>query len=227
VICAVVFDLDGTLIDSTEAIVRSFTHAFEVIGRPFPGAQAIIDTIGYPLREQFPLLTDAPLEDCIRHYRAHHDVTSCANTTLLPGAGALLQALQDAGVAMGFASSKSCAAACRLLDHLGVLSCFEARIGPEQVTRTKPDPEPVLKAMEVLGASREEAVFVGDMHFDLLAGAAAGVRTLAVTTGYATREALEQLQPTAIFDSLAEVQDYLLPRCRGMAGNAPRALSAG
>ncbi|MBI2434020.1 MAG: HAD-IA family hydrolase [Candidatus Hydrogenedentes bacterium] len=207
---AVIFDLDGTLIDSTEAIVASMFHMFDVMERTRPLRQAIIDSIGHPLEVQLTYLTDCPPAHCIPIYRRHYAEHSAAQTFLLPGARETLEALQAAGLRLAFATSKSRISAEMLLEHLGVLHFFEARIGPEEVQHTKPHPEAVLRALEALEVGPNEAIFVGDMHFDVLAGAAAGVRTLALTTGYATRRELEALQPEAVFDSLLEVRDYVM-----------------
>jgi HAD superfamily hydrolase (TIGR01509 family) len=207
---AVIFDLDGTLMDSTDAIVDSWFYTFDLLGIPRPDRQRIIDTIGYPLRKQIPMFTSHDVDECIRIYRGHYTEHSAPKTTLLPGATEMLAAFAARGLRMGFATSKKREAAEMLLDHLDALHYMEARIGPLEVTRHKPDPEPVEKAMAVLGVTPEETVFVGDMHFDILAGQAAGVITLAVTTGYQARPELEALNPDAVYDSLHEVRDHVL-----------------
>ena len=207
---AVLFDLDGTLMDSTDAIVDSYFHTFDTIGEPRPDRQFIIKTIGHPLRKQFHMMTEHDADDCIKIYRTHYTEHSPAKTTLLPGALDALQCFADRGLRMGFATSKKREAAEMLLEHLNALHFMEVRIGPLEVTRHKPDPEAVQKAMAALDVSPEETVFVGDMHFDVLAGLAAGVTTLAVTTGYQTREELEPLGAHAVYDSLDEVRDHVL-----------------
>ena len=207
---AVLFDLDGTLMDSTEAIVDSYHHTFDTIGEPRPDRQLIIGTIGHPLRKQFPMMTTHDVDDCITIYRTHYEAHSALRTFLLPGAAETLAAFAARGLRMGFATSKKRQAAEMLLEHLNALHYMEAHIGPMEVTRHKPDPEAVEKAMAVLGVRAEETVFVGDMHFDVLAGKAAGVTTLAVTTGYQRRAELEALAPDAVYDSLDEVRAHVL-----------------
>ncbi len=207
---AVLFDLDGTLIDSTDAIVDSYNHTFDTIGVARPGRQVIIDTIGHPLQNQFSMMTSHDVDECIRIYRAHYTEHSPAKTTLLPGAAETLETFRERGLHQGFATSKKREAAEMLLEHLDVLHYMETRIGPADVAQPKPHPEALEKAMSALGITPAETVFVGDMHFDILAGQAAGVTTLGVATGYASRESLEALQPDGVFDTLLEVRDAVL-----------------
>ena len=207
---AVSFDLDGTLIDSTEAIVASFFHTFEVVGEPPPPRQAIVDSIGYVLEDQFAVLTKQDPAQCVRIYREHYGKVASEMTFLLPGARAALERLSEAGLALGYATSKCKRFAAPLLEHLGVAGFFQSGLGPEEVTHPKPHPEAVLRSAEGLGVSPEELFFVGDTHFDVLAAREAQVRCLCVTTGYATRQALEALGPEAVFDDLASVVEHVL-----------------
>lgn len=209
-VTAVAFDLDGTLIDSTEAIVSCFMHACDELGLKRPPRQGVVDTIGHILEDQFRLLTDGDPETCARTYRERYAKVCCEMTTLLPGARETLERLRQAGLRIGFASSKRRDFCEIILEHLGVLDSFEVRLGPDDVANPKPHPEVVLKALDAFGVSRDAMVFIGDMHFDVLAARAAGVRCLCVATGYNTREELEALEPEGVFDTLEELTDYLL-----------------
>lgn len=209
---AVVFDLDGTLIDSTDAIVASNLYVFDHLGLPRPTRDAIVAAIGLPLDAQFRDRLDGDIEHAMRVYRRHYAETACASTTLQPGAREMLDAFAEAGLKMGFATSKKLDASELVLGHLGVLDYFNARIGPDEVVHPKPAPDALHAAMRILDVAPEEFVFVGDMHFDVVAAQRAGVACLAVTTGYQTRAELEALGPDAVFDGLDEVQDWVLRR---------------
>jgi phosphoglycolate phosphatase-like HAD superfamily hydrolase len=150
---AVLFDLDGTLIDSTDAIVGSMFHVFDSLGEVRPTRQAIIDSIGCPLREQLQYLTQRDLDACIALYRPHYAATAREHTTLLPGAREIFAFLKGAGVPMGLATSKKREAAEMLLEHLGVLHYLDVRIGPDEVTHPKPHPEPLLLAATSMGVA--------------------------------------------------------------------------
>jgi phosphoglycolate phosphatase len=214
---AVTFDLDGTLIDSTEPIVTSFQHTFRAIGETPPSRDVITGSIGYTLHEQFSRLTLHDANDCVRIYREHYQTIMCDQTFLLPGAQRTLERLRDAGIRLGFATSKKREYSEQILEHLGVLEFFTCRLGPDDVTHPKPHPEAVLRSLEELGVQPHEMFFVGDTRFDVHAAQAAGVRCLAVATGYASRDELVRLRPEAVFDGLTELSDYVLAQRDGFS----------
>ncbi len=195
-------------------------HVFDSLGDPRPTRQAIIDSIGCPLREQLQYLTQRDLDACIALYRPHYAATAREHTTLLPGARDIFAFLKAAGVPMGLATSKKREAAEMLLEHLGVLHYLDVRIGPDEVTHPKPHPEPLLLAAKLMGVAPGDAVYVGDMYFDVHAAKAAGMPCVALTTGYCTRAELEALGPEVVLDSLAEARAWLAERLR--ATTSPR-----
>jgi phosphoglycolate phosphatase len=207
---AVSFDLDGTLIDATEAIVETFLHTFKVMGAPAPPTESIIRSIGYTLRDQFARLSELDPDECVRVYRDYYQHIAVQKTYLLPGAREALVQLHNAGLRLGFATSKKRDFAEASLENLQVLHFFEARIGPYEVAHPKPHPDALLKTMELLDVTPDELYFVGDTHFDVQAAQNAGVRCVCVTTGYNTREELEALEPEAVLDSILEATGYIL-----------------
>lgn len=209
---AVVFDLDGTLIDSTDAIVLSFMHTFDVIGEPRPPRDEVVRSIGYTLEDQFAMFTRHDRHDCTRIYRERYAQVCCEMTTLLPGGADALAALAASGLRLGFATSKRRTFAEMILQHLGVLDRFEVRVGPDDVARPKPAPDAMLRVLELFKLSPDELLLIGDTHFDVECARNAGVACVCVTTGYETRAELEALQPEAVYDALAEVATHILGR---------------
>lgn len=207
---AVAFDLDGTLIDSTDAIVESFLHTFRTIGEPPPPAQAIVESIGHVLEDQFALLTRHDPTECARIYREHYGAVCCEKTTLMPGGHEALESLADAGFKLGFVTSKRRRYAEQILDHLEVLHYFSVRIGPDDVARPKPHPDALHLALQQFGVAAPSMLLIGDTEFDVLAARAAGVACYCVTTGYATAQELEALHPDGIFASLADIANRIL-----------------
>jgi 2-phosphoglycolate phosphatase len=209
-ITAVTYDLDGTLIDSTDAIVHCFMRACDDLGLARPPREDVVGTIGHILEDQFRLLTEGDPVECAKVYREHYEEFCRPMTTLLPGARESLERVRQAGLRIGFASSKRRRFCELILEHLGVLDYFELRLGPDDVAHPKPHPEAVLKALEYFGVAPGEMFFIGDTHFDVMAARNAGVPCLCVATGYNTREELEALRPEGVFDNLHLLTDYLL-----------------
>ena len=207
---AIIFDLDGTFIDSTEAIVESFNYTFDVLERSRPPREAVVSSIGHTLEDQFTQLLDHDPHDCARIYREHYKTIACDQTDLLPGAEACLRRFIKAGLKIGFATSKKLQYAEMIIDHLGVLRHFASRIGPDEVSHPKPHPEAVLISLDALGVNPGEAFFIGDTDFDVKAANAAHVRCLCVTTGYSTRAQLEALNPEQVLNTLDEITAYVM-----------------
>ncbi len=188
---AVLFDLDGTLIDSIPLLVASMRHAFE--GHPrAPSVAEWVALIGTPLDGMIRrwALDEEDVERLKDRYKtyqwAHHD----AMVRAFPGVPELLATLSARGVRMALVTSKLEPSARRSLEFLGLMRHFEHVVGIEATGRHKPHPEPVEHAMERLGARPEETAFVGDSPHDVEAGNAAGVATVASLWGPFTREQL-------------------------------------
>lgn len=207
---AVLFDLDGTLIDSIDLIVQSARHAFTVCGEPAPPDAAWLADLGMPLRAMFGRFgaEGERLERLVAGYRefqhAHHDrlvrpYAEVAET---------LDRLRDAGLRLAIVTSKIEPLAERGLELLGLGGRFETIVGMNACVNHKPHPEPVEMALERLQIRPEGAVFVGDSPHDMAAGRAAGVTTAAALWGPFSRE---QLAPTAPDWWLETISD-LLPR---------------
>jgi phosphoglycolate phosphatase len=209
---AVLFDLDGTLIDSTDAIVGSTQYTFEVMGQPVPTRAQILAGIGHPLPQSLAQLGMPDVAAAIPVYRDRYAEMANANTTLLPGVRETVEAFAAAGLHQAVVTSKRREAALPLLEYLCIGAHFALCIGPEEVRNAKPDPEGVLLAMETFAVAPEETVFVGDMYFDVEAAHRAGVACLAVATGYETRASLEALKPAAVYDHMDGVRAYVLDR---------------
>jgi pyrophosphatase PpaX len=194
------FDFDGTLADSVELIMASFRHATaEVLGY-VPADEVLRAGIGLPLIDQMQTLdaerAQALYDSYVEHNMAVHD-------DLLrpyPGVDALLAGLRADGRRLGVVTSKRREAAGLGLRVLG-LDGFEAMVGWEDTESHKPGPEPILRALELMRAQPFDAVYVGDTAWDVRAGRAAGVATVAVLWGVAGREELEAESPDLLFES--------------------------
>jgi pyrophosphatase PpaX len=194
---AVLFDLDGTLIDSIGLIVDAMHYAFEGFDGTVPADSSWMAGIGTPLFKQLALYARSPEElDMLRErYRAyqflHHDNV----VREYPGTTAVLEALHARGVRMGIVTSKGDELAKRGLDLTGLSKFISAVVGADSVTKYKPEPEPTLLALERLGVSADEAVLMGDSPHDISSGNAAGVVTIGALWGPFTREQIAVAKP--------------------------------
>ena len=203
---AVLFDLDGTLVDTIELILSSVRHTFAERRRG-PSDADWIAGIGKPLRTQLAEYADdaadldALVERYRQHQRAHHD----AMTRCYAGVHEVLAGIRADGHRIGVVTSKLAAPAERALRHVGLHELVEVLIGADDCERAKPHPEPVLRALARLGAPPEAALFVGDSPHDVAAGNAAGVVTAAVLWGACGREVLLSAGPDHVLSDIGEI----------------------
>ena len=179
----VLFDLDGTLVDSAAAILGSFHHATEtVLRRRFPDDEILSRVGGTNLAHQMALLDPDRVDELVRVYRAHND-PQYSELACFEGVLDVLQQLKVEGRRLGIVSAKRRPTVERVVRSAGMGEYFDVVVGSDDTQRHKPDPEPVLKALEVLEAGPDEAAYVGDSPFDVAAARAAGVFAVAIGWG--------------------------------------------
>ena len=208
---AVLFDFDGTLADSYEAITASANHVRAAHGLPpLPDAE-VRRHVGRGLEL---LLADVvPGTDVARNvalYRAHHETVMRPLTRLLPGARESVAGLKAAGCRLGVCSNKKVDFTRDLLDFLGLSPHLDVILGPDDVPRPKPAPDMLREALRRLAVRPDEALYVGDMAVDVETARAAGVPVWVVPTGSAGRAALEAARPDQLLDDLHAVAAALL-----------------
>ncbi len=197
VLSTFLFDLDGTLIDSIELILRSYRHTMRAHRGLEPPDEVWMQGLGTPLWVQFHHWTEDPaeIEAMVATYRAynleHHDEL----VRPYEGVVAAVRDLRKNGKTLGLVTSKIREGALRGLQVAGLEDGFEVIVGADDVTHPKPHPEPVLKALERLGAPAADTVFIGDSRHDIECGRAAGVKTAAVLWGPFDRTHLADLVP--------------------------------
>jgi len=205
----VLFDLDGTLADTVELILRCYRHTMRThLGRELPDERWLA-TIGTPLRDQlrdFARDDDEAalmLDTYVTYQRGIHDHL----VRPFPGALATVRGLKEGGTAVGVVTSKRREMALRTLDRCGLVDEYDVLITADDVTRGKPDPEPVRTALARLGLSdgARRTLMVGDSPWDIRAGRAAGTRTAAALWGPYERSVLEREAPDFWLEELGGV----------------------
>jgi len=179
----VLFDLDGTLIDSGWIILASFRHATQsVLRREIPDDLLMAGVGGSSIQEQMRAFDEERVDELVRAYREHNEPLH-EELAMFVGMEELLVELRGQGRRLGIVTAKRQSTAELALDGLGIGRYFEVLVTTESTARGKPHPEPILRALELLGGEPAAAAFVGDSPFDMGAGSAAGVFTVGVSWG--------------------------------------------
>lgn len=209
---AVLFDLDGTLVDTYDLILASQRYATRtVLGRTISD-ERLMATVGTPLEDQMADYTDDPtiVAKLCEVYREHNARVTDELIKCFEGIVDQLACLREAGVRMGVVTSKRADVARLAMDRYKITPYMECLVGGTDTARHKPLPDPVLKGCELLGVGPASCVYVGDSPFDIQAGNAAGCRTLAVTWGMFAEDKLVAQNPTAVVREVSRLSQTLL-----------------
>jgi pyrophosphatase PpaX len=205
---AVLFDLDGTLADTVALILESYRHTMRVHLGEAPPDQRWLDMLGRPLHDQLQVFArteaeaEAMLDTYVTYQRSVHDEM----TRPYPSAHEVLTSLSERGTALGVVTSKRSGIAQRTLEVCELWDHFQVVVCADHVANGKPHPEPVERALHLLGIHRRRRVlFVGDSPFDMEAGRRGGVRTAAALWGPFDEESLLPTQPDFVVRELTAV----------------------
>ena len=209
----IIYDLDGTLIDSTMAIVETFNRVVEEQGEPACPNIEIEEMIGLPLTEMFRRVLPPPkhvrVQACWNRFIQIYADVGLRKTRILPGVMETLSFFKDADYMQSIATTKRSDVASSLLSKLGLLHYFDLVLGITDVDSPKPAPDIINLTLNRLGVELREAVFIEDTTIGLEAGVRAGVHTVGVTTGTHDRERLSILHPDYIIDGLTELMQLI------------------
>ncbi len=208
----VLFDLDGTLIDTNEIIIDSYHHTLKnyVPNETFSDQQ-IIDFIGPPLEVIFERYVSKSIaKEMIDYYRTYYRAHEESKHRLYPGVKENLEELKKLGVKMAIVTSKYKAGAMPSVRYYGLESYFDAFIGLDDVTHPKPHAEPVLKALRLLGAEKDaSALMIGDNQGDILAGFNAGIEGVGVAWAIKGETHLSAVNPSYLIHDMSELIDIV------------------
>ena len=191
-VAAVVWDLDGTLVDSAADIAASLNRLLAEQDLPALGDERIRDMIGEGvatlirrgLAAHNVTPGDGRLEELVQRFLVIYSQVATESTRLFPGARQVLKTLSDAGLRQAICTNKPEAIATQVLGGLEIASYFDTVVGGDSLPRNKPDPLPLRTALERLGVSSARSLMVGDSAIDVMMAHAAGVRVVFVTFGY-------------------------------------------
>ena len=211
----VIFDLDGTLLDTIADLAMATNHALQQLGYPTRPVDEIRTFVGNGINK----LLERSLPDSEKseantlrlraHFLPYYDAHNADLSTPYPGIPSLLQALQQKGLMIAVASNKYQTATVKLIHHYFHDISFVEILGQREGVPVKPDPSIVSDIIQKAEVSKEEVLYVGDSNVDMQTAHNAGVDAIGVAWGFRPRAELEALQPLAVIDKAEELLDYL------------------
>lgn len=211
----VIFDLDGTLLDTIADLAMATNHALQESGYPTRPVDEIRTFVGNGINK----LLERSLPDSEKneantlrlrtHFLPYYDAHNADLSTPYPGISLLLQELQEKGLMIAVASNKYQTATVKLIHHYFPNISFVEILGQREGVPVKPDPSIVFDIIQKAGVSKEETLYVGDSNVDMQTAHNAGIDAIGVAWGFRPRAELEALQPLAVIDKAEELSDYL------------------
>lgn len=205
---AVIFDLDGTVLNTDTLIFESFKHVFK---KYFPEHhlthEELLSFLGPSLKASFSRFTDDKVQECIDYYRefnhAHHE----DYVTIYPHVVEVLEELKAKGYPLVIVTTKIKDAAMIGLNLFDLTKYFDVILGMDDVKNVKPNPEGILKALEMTNCKK--GVMIGDNKSDILAGIHAGIDTIAVKWSPKGYVEMAELNPSLLIDDMKEILDFI------------------
>lgn len=200
----ILFDFDGTLIDTNELIFHSFDYTFKKYGYSFT-KEEILKFNGPPLRETFSKINPELTDEMIKTYREHNHKYHDKYVKLFPNVKETLEALQENGFELGIVTAKMRDGVELGMEITGIKPYFDTVVTIDDVENPKPHPEPVIKALDRLNAEADTAIMIGDNYHDIVAGNKAGTKTAGVAWSARGKEYLKQFNPTYMLDDMTDL----------------------
>lgn len=206
---ALLFDFDGTLLNTNDLILETFMH---VLNEKFPGQynrEECLRFIGPSLKETFDAETPGETEEMIAKYQEFNMKYHDELVKSYDGVVETLEELHAMGVRMAIVTTKRRFSLLRGMKLMGIEHLFETIVSYDDVQNVKPDPEPVLMALQRLGIEKEDAIMIGDNHHDILAGQNAGVKTAGVAWSIKGVDYLRSFNPDYILEHMQDLLEIV------------------
>jgi len=210
---AALFDFDGTLVDTTEMIHQSMRHATSsVLGRDHIPRETLLANVGQPLPRQMEIIDAEKAELLLEAYRSHHEEHHDALIGEFPGVEESLSRLRSVGTKVAVVTSKRRLSVEMALENFpGLRDVVDRFVTLEDTTQHKPNPEPLLRGLELLGGiPKESAAYIGDSPFDVEAAKAARLTSVAVSWGAFSEDRLREAEPDHLVPDIESAVDVLL-----------------
>lgn len=209
---AILFDFDGTLVNSAPGIVKTMEQVFTEMNVEVPTEEAMRATIGLPLRlalKELGHLDDKRADDATELYRALFPVYEVGYVTVFPDVTETLMSLKEKGIRMAVVTSRDTVSLKLIADRRELTPFFETYVTGADGFLPKPAPDMVLEVLKRMKLKKDEVLVVGDTTFDIDMGNSAGCKTVAVTYGNHSRKRLMDSNPTFVIDRFSKLADCL------------------
>ncbi|WP_027965408.1 pyrophosphatase PpaX [Halalkalibacillus halophilus] len=206
---AILFDLDGTLIDSNQLIIESFRHTLEQFTEKNYTDEELQTFIGPPLQDSLEKIRPDQVDEMMQTYRKHNLENHDHFVKAFDGVFETIQDLHQKGIPMAIVTTKRRNTAIRGLELTNLNQFFDVVIGLDDVTHAKPDPEPIEKGLEALGVSKEGTIMIGDNSHDIDAGKNAGTLTAGVEWSAKGADFMKSLQPDYLLKHITDLIDLV------------------
>lgn len=205
----IIFDLDGTLIDSSDGIAEAVNYSLRMMNQPEQPISAIKPFIGDALSKMYPAFTDAPIDELCHHFKVKAAESVVRSTRPLEHVDSILPELKSKGIRMGIASTKISKHIKEILELLNWSEYFEVFVGGDDVRQVKPHPEAFNLALSRLDASPDRSLVIGDTINDVLAAKEVPVKVIAVKSPYGGSEKLRASEPDHFIESITDLTRLL------------------
>ena len=208
----ILFDFDGTLVDSAPGIVKTMQQTFRRMGVAVPDEDAMRATIGLPLDKALQMLAGLSDDDTRTATKTYRDIFHTYELNYInnsPHVISTLNKIKASGISMAIVTSRESTSLNLITDRRGMSSFFETSITGADGYKPKPAPDMVLALMKRMNIKNHETLVVGDTTFDIEMGNAAGCSTVAVTYGYHSKERLASAKPTFTIDSFEKLIEII------------------
>lgn len=210
----ILFDLDGTITDSSPGIINSYLHSLTKIGLAENDIEKLKSYIGSPLRAYYTErhnLSTADSDIAVKHFREHYSEIGIFENAVYPGMAELIDKLQENGFRLYIATSKPLEFAVTVLNHFKLKEYFNSIHGSDMSADNKPKDKLIADAILMNGLSKNESIMIGDRYHDINGAKSNGIASIAVTYGFGSEAELSELKPEYMASSADEINKIFFP----------------